>query len=110
MKERDSYLKMVRHFRTIDVETTPSWILMTRLINHPSILYPNRVEVAASLKIDVSEAFINDTELVSETVLTYVHVLNSIWKLLDKKNPYDVSKNTFMAIVKNMSITYTYED
>lgn len=105
---------MLESMAQTDLSTVPNYKTMLALAKHPEAYYPNPEVVAATIKINVNHNFVTDPELFQPTVDAYVKMLSRLYDQLKtdvKRASFDkgpVADQMFMAMVPEMSLTYTY--
>ena len=104
---REDFLEVLRQFENVDLSETPNYRFMVMFAKADGGNYPNPNIVASQIKIKVNEDFINDQQLVNQTLKTYISCLNKIWKALLLDFGWDDASKMFPEFVKDMSITCT---
>ena len=104
------FLDMLENMAATDISTMPNYKTMLALAKHPEAYYPNPEVVAATIKINVSQSFIDDPELFEPTVNAYVKMLSRLYDQLKTIRPGkpSVAEQMFMAMIQEMSLTYTF--
>jgi hypothetical protein len=104
---REEYLAGMKQLEKVNLAESPNYLLLKLLGNSEDAVYPSKSLIAAKIKINVNREFIQDEEVVNQTVKTYVSCLNKIWVELVKDFGYDNAKQIMLQIAGDMSITYT---
>lgn len=103
---RQQFLDMLEQVRTIDIAETPAYKLMKAIATHPEAYFPNPEETAASIKIEVSQDFVNDEELFTATVEAYVKALSRIYDQLKHDFPPTVADRMWPNFARQLTLTY----
>ena len=98
---------MMNSLADIEVGKTPNFKLLVILGNSQKAIYPNKSFVAARIKMNVNEEFINDKELVASVEDGYVTALNKIWLALLENFGALQAEKMLVEMAGSMTITYT---
>ena len=98
----------MRVLAEVNLADSPNYRLLKLLGNAEDAVYPCKSLIAAKIKINVNKEFIDDEEMVTQTVKTYITCLNKIWRELHADFGYDNAKQILLQIAGDMSITYTF--
>ncbi len=105
---KHQFLRVMETFRNVNISQTPNYRTMLAIALHPKATFPKPAIVAASMKIEVNDTFINDPELFQPTVDAYVETLNRIYdQMLKDLSVTGYVENAFMVMAAQMSLTYT---
>ena len=104
---RDQFLDILNQIKNTKLFETPNFRVLKALAVSPDVRYSYPLLVAASIKINVNEKFVNDEELFNETIKIYVYVLNQIFDELVKIS-YLEAERAFLKMVESMSIEYSF--
>ncbi len=104
---KEQFREILETLRTLDISVTPNYRTMKALANHPEAYYPMPEVVAAKVKINVNEDFVNDEALFNETLDCYVKCLSRIYSQLKADFPMNHDQ-MFAAMVDSLNLTLTY--
>ena len=108
---KDQFLDILNNIKNTNVSEAPNFRVLKALAVSPEVKYPFPLLVAASIKINVNENFVNDEELFDKTIKIYVSILNDIWYELVKMSSLEAKHRpftAFFAMVERMSIEYSF--
>jgi hypothetical protein len=100
-------LTIIDNMAKMDIAKAANYKVMLAIGNHPEAYFPNPMETAAHIKMDVNEDFVNDPEF--QTVVdAYVKVLSRIYDQLKRDMPLTTADRVFAIISQGLTLTYTY--
>ena len=101
------FLAIIHNMAQMDIGKAANYKVMLAIGNHPEAYFPNPMETAAHIKMDVNEDFVNDPEF--QTVVdAYVTVLNNIYLQLNRDMDLVEADRVFAIIAQGLTLTYTY--
>ena len=105
---KNQILDMIRGMSQMDISIAPNYKTMLAIGRHPEAYFPNPMQTAASIKINVNEEFVGDHELFQPAVDAYVKTLSRIYDQLKKDMNTAVADKVFAIMAKDMTLTYTF--
>lgn len=100
------FLEIVQSLATVDVRTTPNYKTAKAIANHPNAKFPNPVETAFAIEMEVNEDFVNDSDF--QTVVdAYVNTLNRIYAQMCDDFPKQADA-IFNRMATKLSLKYSY--
>ena len=111
---KQQFIDVIEQQSQLDISTAPNYRTMVALAKHPEAYYPTPDIVAATIKINVNNDFVEDSELFELTINAYVKMLSRLYDQLKHdvtRSSFDsgpVADRMFMAMASEMSLTYTY--
>ena len=102
---------ILEQMNQVDIGNTPNYKTMLAIGNHPEAYFPNPMETAARIVINVNDGFINDAELFNATVDTYVKLLSRMYDQLKRDMNPCVAERVFITMTSGpqLSLTCTFE-
>lgn len=100
------FLEFVKDMNKLDVGASPTYRTALALAKHPLAQYPNPVEVAFAMDIDVNYAFLHSKEF-QMVIDSYVEILNKIYKQLTSDFSKTEAINVFTKMASKMSLKYS---
>ena len=104
---KKEFLRFIEKIRTTEVSQAPNYKTMLAIAKHPEAYYPNPEEVAAHIRINVNETFVNDPELFETTVDAYVKCFTRIYDQIKIDFPHQDIR-VFNAYMSSMDLSLTY--
>lgn len=89
-----------------DINQTPNYKTQLAIANHPEAWYPNPVEIAFAIEVEVNDNFVNDPEF-PKIIDAYVKTLTRIYDQLIKDLPVDVAGRVFAQMATKFALRYT---
>jgi hypothetical protein len=105
---KSEFIDLVGNLAELNISNLPNYKTMLAIGRHTEAKFPNPMETAARIKIEVNECFVNNPTLFNTTVDAYVKVLNNIWDQLKKDMPEEVANRVFVIMASTMTLSYTY--
>ena len=102
------FLNIMRNMSQTDISTMPNYKTMLAIGRHPEAYFPNPLETAARIKMDVNAEFVNDPELFQPVVDMYVKTLSRIYDQLKRDMKADEADKCFVVLAQNLTLTYTF--
>lgn len=100
------FMGFVRQLSKIEVDSAPGYKVAKAIATHPKVSFPNPVETAFSIQVEVNEDFVNDPDF-AEVVDAYVTTLNRIYDQLLNDFPVEAVV-VFRQMAKTMTLKYSY--
>lgn len=101
------FLEIVKSLATVDVRTTPVYKTALAIAKHPKAKFPNPVETAFSIEIEVNQDFVDDPDF--QTVVdAYVETLNRIYAQMCEDFSREQAEAIFNRMATKLTLKYTY--
>ena len=109
MSDKQEFLDMLKGLKSVDITKTPcirfKTLLLGRLLRDN---IPAAPVLVGNMKVEVSEAFINDDELVDASVDTYAAILSNTWRcVLNMPMSQPDQLVFFVEMMKGLTLSYT---
>ena len=97
------FVEIIESMSKMDISTAPNYKTMLAIGNHPEAYFPNPMETAAHIKMDVNEDFVNDPDF--QTVVdAYVKTLSRIYDQLKHDMPPIVADRVFAIMAQGLTL------
>ena len=104
---KHQFLSIVRNLSQTDISTLPNYKTMLAIGRHPEAYFPNPMETAAHIEMDVNDAFVNDPELFKTAVDAYVKTLSRLYDQLKRDMNACEADRVFTVLAQNLTLSYT---
>lgn len=87
---REKFLGMMRDWEKINITESPNFITIKSLFEAFKKVGYNEedaAKIAASVKVDVCQEFVDDSELFNKTIRTYVTMITNMRELFSELHP-----------------------
>lgn len=101
------FLEIIRGMAKMDISKAANYRTMLAIGKHPEAYFPNPMETAAHIKMDVNDDFVNSPDF-QEVVDAYVKVLSRIYDQLKQDMHAGEADRVFAIIAQSLTLTYTY--
>jgi len=103
---RKQFLMMLQNWKEIDLAQSPNFITMKALFEGFKTHFneEDAAKITASIKIDVCQEFVDDAELLNETVQTYVKMVADMRELFSDLHPA-----LFWGAMNSREMTLSYK-
>lgn len=105
---KDQFEQLLKQLDDLDITMSPNYITMKALANHLEAYYPNPEVVAASIKINVGQNFVDNTDLFERTVDAYVKCLSRMYSQMQYDFPRrGVAEQMFSTMIGSLKLDLT---
>ena len=101
-------METMREMGKLDISSAPHYKVISAIANHPRVIFPNPGVLAAGMKIEVNQDFVDDKEMFDTAIDNMVSCLNNIYDVLCRDFGVTAGYAMFLAIAKEFSLKYTF--